>query len=75
MNARLSLALENNPSIGWLVAVMNWLIATFTWLTQHADGLAKMFALGAALFGLIAGYYTMRIQRRAWRTGQARDKP
>ena len=69
MNVRLETALANNPALGWIVSVVNWLIATFAWFADHADGILKVIAFGGAIFGALAGYYTMRIQRRAWKQG------
>ena len=70
-------ALEAHPSLGWLVAVFNWVATGFVWFTHHVDDVTKCFMFGAAVFGLITGYYTMRIQRRAEPGchGHAQDRP
>ena len=46
------------------VAVANWVTAGFVWFTHHADDAAKVFALAGAIFGMMAAYYAMRVQRR-----------
>lgn len=72
MNARLESILESHPSLGWLVAAVNWLLAACAWFVQHLDDITKFVVFGGSVFGLVAGYYTLRIQRRTWRRGQKR---
>ena len=74
VKSRLAVALESRPILGWIASGFSLLTTWFAWFVEHADDFAKIFGLVAALFGLVAGYYTMRIQRRAWRRNQRRVK-
>lgn len=65
---RLEAALQAHPSLGYLGSVGSLFIAAVTSsydsFVQHADVVKTLFALAAAVFGALAGYYTFRIQRR-----------
>lgn len=64
--SRPSALLESHPALGYLGSGLSLLLSWFTWFVEHSDDFAKIFAFAAGLFGMVAGYYTMRIQRRAW---------
>lgn len=72
MNHRLQGFLEAHPSFGWISSFASLATGWFSWFVEHADDFAKVAGLFAATFGLIAGWYTMRIQRRAWRRGDTK---
>lgn len=63
---RLHHAIETHPTLGWLGSLVALLMSWLAWFIDHAAHFAQIFGLGAALFGFMAGYYTFRIQRRAW---------
>jgi hypothetical protein len=59
--------IQANPALGWLGAIVAEILAGFGWFVHHAGDIGAIFGLVAAVFGAIAGWYTMRIQRRAWK--------
>ena len=67
---RIESALQTNPSLGYVGSAGSLSIAATTSaydaLAQHADLAKTLFALAAAIFGALAGYYTYRIQRRTF---------
>lgn len=67
---RIESALQANPSLGYVGSAGSLSIAATTSaydaLAQHADLAKTLFALAAAIFGSLAGYYTYRIQRRTF---------
>jgi hypothetical protein len=67
---RLESALQANPSLGYVGSAGSISIAATTSaydaLAQHADLAKTLFALAAAVFGALAGFYTYRIQRRTF---------
>lgn len=67
MNHKITLAIETNPALGWLGSVGSIMLGWLTWLLNHLGDFAQFFAVIAGVFGMVAGYYTMRIQRRVWR--------
>lgn len=58
--------IERHPVLGYFATVFSGVVSAFNWGIQHADAGAKLLAFVAGMFGLMAGYYTFRIQRRAW---------
>lgn len=59
--------IQANPALGWLGAVVAEILAGLGWLVHHAGDIGAIFGLVAAVFGAVAGWYTMRIQRREWK--------
>jgi len=72
MNHRLQHFLEQHPAWGWLVTLVNGAMTSGVWFVGHLDEAGKIFAFAAAVFGCIAGWYTLRIQRRTWKRGETR---
>lgn len=70
MNDRLPNLIEAHPMLAWLASLGSFAISAFEWSVKHSDDAAKVFGLCATIFAVIAGYYTMRIQRRAWKRGE-----
>lgn len=70
MNHRLQSLIESHPAVAWLATALSYLLSLVSWLVDHADDAAKVFGVIAAVFATAAGYYTMRIQRRAWHRGK-----
>ena len=66
--------MEAHPSMAWMGSVSSVGIGWLTWLIDHADDFGKVFGCFAALFGLIAGYATMRIQWRKFRRDSRADQ-
>lgn len=68
---RFESALQANPSLGYLSSAGSLFIAAVTTsyesFVEHADLLKTLFALAAAIFGALAGYYTFRIQRKTFK--------
>lgn len=64
---RLTSAVENHPALAWLGSAVSLAGGVVSYMVEHAGDAAKVFGVFAAVFGMIAGYYTMRIQRRAWK--------
>jgi len=67
MNQKFIHAIEEHPTLGWMGSLISLLLGWISWFVDHADDFAKAFGVAAAVFGAVAGYYTMRIQRRAWK--------
>lgn len=74
MTHRLATVMESRPAVGWVGTFLSFLSSAGAWLFNHADDGAKIFGIFAAIFGCVAGYYTMRIQRRAWKRGEQRGR-
>jgi hypothetical protein len=72
VNSRLTDLLENRPHLAWFGSLGPIAAGWWTWFVEHVDSVAKLIGFVAVLFGAIAGYYTMRIQRRAWRKDTTR---
>lgn len=74
-----STALESNPALGWFGATFAWLGGVVGWLISHAGPIATVvgaiFGCGAAILGFIAGWYTVKIQRRTWKKGDTTRHP
>lgn len=75
INQRLTTALESNPGLGWWGTFISWLTAALAWMLDHAPVLTTVFGVFAAIFGAVAGYYTMRIQRRTFIRGEQSQHP
>jgi len=74
MTHRIATALELHPTLGWLASLGSMFMGWLTWLLEHSSSFAQGFAVGAGLFGVAAGYYTFRIQRRTWQRMQRDDE-
>lgn len=70
MSHRFESLFEAHPGLAWLASGVSWLLSLCSWMVDHADDGAKVFGVFAAIFATVAGYYTMRIQRRAWNRGK-----
>jgi hypothetical protein len=66
MRDRLAAILECHPILGWVMSAFSVVSGFASWFVAHVDGVSKIVALSAVMFGSVAGYYTMRIQRRTW---------
>ena len=73
MTDRINHALEAHPFLGFLGSLFSILTGAASWFMDHADDFTKLIGLVATLFGLVAGYYTMRIQRRSWLSRKRHD--
>lgn len=73
MSPRFTSFIESHPLLGWVGTVVSFATGAVPWLMGHTDDFAKVFGLVASIFGTAAGYYMMRIQRRAWKRGEARS--
>lgn len=73
MNQKMISAIESHPALGWVASVLSIGTGMFRWLFDHVDDFTKLLGLAATVFGLVAGYYTMRIQRRTWNRKNGRD--
>jgi hypothetical protein len=62
---------EANPGLGWAGTLIAESLAWLGWLASHASQIGAIFGCVAAIFGVCAGWYTLRIQRRAWHQGEA----
>jgi hypothetical protein len=71
---KINTTLESHPQLGWVGSVASFLLGTTQWLIDHADSFTKLAGFAAAFFGVIAGWYTLRIQRRAWQKTQREDR-
>lgn len=71
--SRLNSSLESSSFLGYLGSLVSILMGCFAWLVDHADEFAKLTGLAAALLGVAAGWYTFRLQRRAWAKARAED--
>lgn len=69
--SRLETAAEK-PVLVWAIAAFNWMIAVFEWTVNHASQIAGIFALFGAMFGCVAAYYSMRVNRRTFKRGETR---
>ena len=69
---RVTGSFEQHPVLGLIASGLSMVSSWFVWFVQHADDFGRVFALGAAVFGCVAGWYSMRVMRRAWKRG---DKP
>jgi membrane associated rhomboid family serine protease len=63
----IKVAIESRPELGWFGSILSLLFSGLAWFLEHAGQIAQIIAIGGAVFGLLAGYYTWRIQRSAWR--------
>jgi membrane associated rhomboid family serine protease len=54
--------IERRPGVGIFASVSGLL----TSLTSLIQAVSIFIGLGGAIFGLLAGYYTFRIQRKKW---------
>jgi hypothetical protein len=72
MNDRIASLLEAHPLLAWFASLLSMVTSGAVWFVDHSDEVAKIFALVAGLFALVASYYTMRIQRRTYRRGETR---
>jgi len=70
----LKAALEAHPSLGWFGSFLALFLSWISWLLTHVTAIAQILALGGAVFGFMAGYYTWRIQRDSWRERKARHR-
>jgi ABC-type branched-subunit amino acid transport system permease subunit len=65
-------ALRDNPTLGYVYSAGSLIIgvitSTYGTFIEHIDLATKLAAMGAAFFGLCAGYYTLRIQRRNFKS-------
>ena len=62
--SKIEQAVSDHPHATFAVAIMNWLFAGFLWFFDHATQVAGFFALAGAIFGCVASYYAMRVNRR-----------
>lgn len=67
-------ALETNPILGWAISAMSFTMGGLQWVMDHADDFTKLIGFATALLGFCVGYYTFRIQRRAWLKAKSEDK-
>lgn len=74
MTARINSFMENHPALGWIGSVLSCLTGALQWFIDHVDTITKLVGLGTVLLGLMAGYYTFRIQRRTFKKGQLEDE-
>lgn len=73
MTARINSFMENHPALGWIGTSLAWLTGGVQWFIDHADDFTKVVGLGTVLLGFMAGYYTFRIQRRAYKKAVRED--
>jgi hypothetical protein len=64
MNHKMIATLEAHPALGWLTSLLSFVLGLFGWAVEHVDLFTKAFGLVATIFGCIAGWYTIRVQRR-----------
>lgn len=69
--SRLESLVNQHPALGWISSVFSFIAGAFAWTIEHADDIGKVFGMIAAMFGVMAGYWTVRIQRRAFKRGQS----
>lgn len=74
MTARLNSFMENHPAFGWIGSALSFVTGLAQWFIDHADDFTKIIGCGTVLLGFIAGYYTLRIQRRAWHKAQREEE-
>ncbi len=67
---RLQDQIEHHPTFAWVGSFLSVFTGLLAWLVENAGDAAKVFGVFAAIFGMVAGYYTMRIQRRAFKRGE-----
>lgn len=72
--SRLNTYLENHAALGWLGSALSFFTGLGQWFINHADDFTKLAGLASVLVGFVAGYYTLRIQRRAWKRAQHEDR-
>jgi hypothetical protein len=78
---RLDTLITQKPALGYVGSgislFLGWVADTANAAAQHAANAAQYIPValswGAGAFGLLAGYYTFRLQRRAWKKAQDED--
>jgi hypothetical protein len=66
MEHKIAPLIEAHPMLAWATSALSIFLGWLGWVIDHAHDFAKVFGMFAALFGMIAGYYTMRVQKRAY---------
>jgi len=75
MKTRLAALFETYPPLGWISSILSIVTGWSAWFVQHVDEFTKIFGLFAVIFGVIVGYYTMRIKRLEFQRKSAPRQP
>ena len=69
--SRLNALIEDHPILGTALSAFSVVAGVAQWVVDNVDIMAKFIGLAAAILGVAAGWYALRINRRKWKQMQS----